>query len=335
MMYAVLLPVMLGAASLGVETLRVMRAKMQLQNALDAAALAAGHARFQGASDQGVQAVVDRFMNANLLGTGIAPSVRVNTGVNTSDAARRVTLDAIATLPGVGMGLSVIRFRIGAHAAAETGLRQIDIALALDSFSRLSSFGPYSSGAAVRNFVNRLTSELARQGQNVLKIVVPPSAADAFVRNEFRHVEWIAEGLSQEDSAREADNSEFDAQSSIANILTTASQSLDQRSSFGTGASKKIIILVASDRSSMTNGNASYPNGEAGDESIIGVCNIIKARDIVIYTIDVAPPTNGFSENLRRCASSQENYFRSPSASSLDRTLASITADSSLLRLAE
>ena len=68
-MFAGLLPVILGGAFLGVEALRLVRAKSQLQQALDAAALAAGQARYEGASAQNIQAVVDRLVAANLSGT--------------------------------------------------------------------------------------------------------------------------------------------------------------------------------------------------------------------------------------------------------------------------
>lgn len=78
-MFAGLLPVILGGAFLGVEALRLVRAKSQLQQALDAAARAAGQAGYEGASAQNIQAVVERLVAANLSGTGLTPSVSIDT----------------------------------------------------------------------------------------------------------------------------------------------------------------------------------------------------------------------------------------------------------------
>lgn len=325
-MYAVLLPVMLGAASLGIDTLRVMRAKTKLQNAVDAAVLAAGHARFEGASNQSVQAVADRLIKANLTGTGISPSVRVSTIDNTGAAAGRVTLDAIATLPGSGMGMRLASFQIGAHAAVEAGAGKIEIVLALDSIDRINAgFGSDAYGTVVKNFAAKLMSDQTAQGGNVLKIVAPPFDDHAFDRSEFRNVEWISTGLSPGNRGLGESGNDSGARPLIADILGAASSALDQGSSSGTRVSKKVIVLVA----------GSEALASIQDENFIGVCDSIKARDISIYTIGAAPQTDVFAANMRECASGPGYYFSSLSASSLGRAFAEIKADSTLLRLAE
>lgn len=128
-MFAGLLPVILGGAFLGVEALRLVRAKSQLQQALDAAALAAGQARYEGASAQNIQAVVDRLVAANLSGTGLTPSV----SINTSAAANKVTLDATLSFPLLTNVFGQNGFSVAAHSAAEASNQRTEVVLVLDT----------------------------------------------------------------------------------------------------------------------------------------------------------------------------------------------------------
>ena len=85
-MFAFLLPVMIIASALGIESMRVLREKTRLQNVLDAAALAASQARFGGATDVSVRAIVDEMVRANLAGSELTtPAVTIRAG-NGADA---------------------------------------------------------------------------------------------------------------------------------------------------------------------------------------------------------------------------------------------------------
>lgn len=171
-MFAGLLPVILGGAFLGVEALRLVRAKSQLQQALDSAALAAGQARYEGASAQNIQAVVDRLVAANLSGTGLTPSV----SIDTSAAANKVTLDATLSFPLLTNVFGQNGFSVAAHSAAEASNQRTEVVLVLDTTLSMRFDGKMDQlKLSAKNFVEKLMLQPDRRSSrpNVAVAVVP------------------------------------------------------------------------------------------------------------------------------------------------------------------
>ena len=171
-MFAALLPVLIGGAFLGVEALRLVRARSQLQQALDAAALAAGQARYEGASAQNIQAVVDRLVAANLSGTGLTPTVTVDT----SAAANKVTLDATLSFPLLTNVFGQNGFSVAAHSASEASNQRTEVVLVLDTTLSMQFDGKMDQlKLSAKNFVQKLMLQPDRRSSrpNVAVAVVP------------------------------------------------------------------------------------------------------------------------------------------------------------------
>lgn len=78
--------------------------------------------------------------------------------------------------------------------------------------------------------------------------------------------------------------------------------------------------------------SSSSAKGEL-DDMLLEVCENAKDQDIIVYTIGFAINSSNVHSLLRRCASSEEKYFNSPTASSLQTAFSAIATDLSNLRL--
>lgn len=196
-MFAFLLPVMIIASALGIESMRVLREKTRLQNALDAAALAAGQARFGGATDVSIRAIVDEMVRANLVGSEIAaPAVTIRTG-NGADA-NRVTLDATASLRRTGIGGSGGAFEIQAHSVAQTSNQRIEVSLVLDTTLSMSFDGKMDQ---LKRSAKAFATKLMRQPDGVtsrpnVSVSVVPFNDYVFLKwtdYKGRNVDWLTD----------------------------------------------------------------------------------------------------------------------------------------------
>ena len=196
-MVAFLLPIMIVASALGIESMRVLREKARLQHALDAAALAAGQARFGGATDESIRAIVDELVKANLAGSELAtPTVTINTGGGT--ATSRMTLDATASLSGVGMGGSSKNFEIGADSVAETSNQKVEVSLVLDTTLSMSFDGKMDQlKLSAKAFASRLMMQPdgVTPRPNVSIAVVPFNDYVFLKTTDYRgkNVDWLTD----------------------------------------------------------------------------------------------------------------------------------------------
>jgi len=70
------------------------------------------------------------------------------------------------------------------------------------------------------------------------------------------------------------------------------------------------------------------------DRNLLTLCRRIKEDGILLYTITFGAST-GSEDLMRRCATSPEHYFRSPSNADLERAFRTIAGELSALRIAE
>ncbi|MEE8438267.1 MAG: hypothetical protein V3S07_01680 [Micropepsaceae bacterium] len=71
------------------------------------------------------------------------------------------------------------------------------------------------------------------------------------------------------------------------------------------------------------------------DDMLLEVCENAIGNDILVYTIGFAINSSNIQSLLSECASEEDNYFNSPSASALESAFGSIATDLSNLRLAK
>ena len=71
------------------------------------------------------------------------------------------------------------------------------------------------------------------------------------------------------------------------------------------------------------------------DDMLLEVCDNAKDNNVLVYTIGFAINSSNIQSLLSECASEEDNYFNSPSASALEAAFGSIATDLSNLRLAK
>ena len=69
------------------------------------------------------------------------------------------------------------------------------------------------------------------------------------------------------------------------------------------------------------------------DDMLLEVCDNAKDNDVLVYTIGFAINSSNVQSLLNDCASEDDNYFNSPSASALQSAFGAIATDLSNLRL--
>lgn len=203
-MTAALLPLLTAGAFLGVEALRLVRARSQLQQALDAAALAAGQARYEGASAQNIQAVVDRMVAANLSGTGLTPTVTIDT----SAATNKVTLDATLSFPRLTNVFGSNNFSIAAHSASEASNQRTEVVLVLDTTLSMQFDGKMDQlKRSAKSFVEKLMLQPDRRSPrpNVFFAVVPFNDYVWLSTRDYgnRSLDWLTDTTDRTETTRQ------------------------------------------------------------------------------------------------------------------------------------
>ena len=165
---------LMPAVAVSVDVARGMSGRNNLQDALDAAALAVAHLP-ANSSQSTITATAQTWLNANMHDGNLGPvtlTVTMGTQQVTLDAASsvRTTLGAIGSFGGTGL------VPVTAHSVVKWGLNHIELALVLDNTGSMADDNKLSSlQSAASSLVDTLSASATQSGDpSALKIGVVP-----------------------------------------------------------------------------------------------------------------------------------------------------------------
>ncbi len=190
--FAVSLVPVLIAAGVGIDMSRAMSSRSNLQDALDATALALAHLP-AGTPQATLNSKATTWINANLHDGNMTTPVITATLTNGQvvlDATSKVktTLTAIAGYQEIP---------ISAHSTVKWGLGKVEVALVLDNTGSMSGTKLTRLKTAARDLVDTLEAQVAGQAADTLKIgLVPFSTAvrlssSSTQLNTYKSASWM------------------------------------------------------------------------------------------------------------------------------------------------
>lgn len=188
MMFALTL-VPLCLASLGaVDLNRAMSAKAELQNALDAAALAA--ARAPSGTEEEMQEIGQKVLDANLQQP---PGLAVGSAVFRPGSGNTVIGSVTATYSSiVGGTLGFGALSIDAEAEVVRANSRLEIAMVLDNTGSMAGSKLSNLKIAAKNFVTTMEQAAARSvEEDPVKISLVPFSQTVRVGDTYRNASWI------------------------------------------------------------------------------------------------------------------------------------------------
>lgn len=191
MIFGVTLIPTLLAIGLAVDTARAYAVKSQLQHALDAAALAVGSS---SGTEAQMQALAQKFFNANFNSNGLATAANVQISVNGDTISASGTATVDATLMSLG-GFDVIQ--IAQQSQVVRAIRGLELAMVLDNTGSMTTS---DNIGALRDAARELTNILfgAQTTHPTLKIALVPYSASV---NPGKVAEGLVSGSAVVDAA--------------------------------------------------------------------------------------------------------------------------------------
>ncbi len=201
MIAAVTAPAVFGAVSLAIEMSSLQRSRVQLQNALDIAALATGKQLAVTTDEDTLRIYARDFFDANLH-ESLEPS-KINFGfafVNEADTGKRIRLSASYDYPrvmGELLGVDDILMNISSEVTA--GNRTIEVAIVMDNSGSMDSYtgGSYDTRLErAKEAATNLTSQLYTLANisnkpDPVMISVVPFAASVNIGPQHRGADWM------------------------------------------------------------------------------------------------------------------------------------------------
>ena len=182
---------LMPAVAVSVDVARGMSGRNNLQDALDAAALAVAHLP-ANASQTTITATAQSWLNANMRDGNLGPvtlTVTMGTQQVTLDAASSIktTLGAVGSFGGMGS------VPVSAHSVVKWGLNHIELALVLDNTGSMADDNKLSSlQSAASSLVDTLSASATQSGDpNALKIGVVPFSDTVSVGSQYQTAAWM------------------------------------------------------------------------------------------------------------------------------------------------
>ncbi|MDP9103742.1 MAG: pilus assembly protein TadG-related protein, partial [Pseudomonadota bacterium] len=179
------------AVAVGVDVARGMSNRNNLQDALDAAALAVAHLP-SNSSQATITATAQAWLNANTRNTSLGP-VTLTTAMGTQqvDLTASSTINTMLGSLGSFGGLS--QLPVTAHSTVKWGLNHIELALVLDNTGSMSQDNKLSSlQSAASSLVDTLSASATQSGDpNALKIGVVPFSDAVNVGATYQNASWM------------------------------------------------------------------------------------------------------------------------------------------------
>ena len=180
---------MILAAGVGIDVSRVVSSRNNLQDALDAAALAVGRMP-QTTPLATLQAQAEYWVKANLADKNIgAVTVKVTTGTGTIDVS------GASSIPPAVVGIMGVQsLPVAGHSAVTWGTSHIELALVLDNTGSMADDNKLDSLVdAATSLVNTLSSSASQSNDtNALKIGVVPFSMTVNIGSTYQGQNWLA-----------------------------------------------------------------------------------------------------------------------------------------------
>ncbi len=180
------------AVAVSVDVARGMSGRNNLQDALDAAALAVAHLP-ANSSQATITATAQSWLNANMRDGNLGVVT-----LSVSMGTQQVTLDATSsiktTLGAVGSFGSMGTLPVSAHSVVKWGLNHIELALVLDNTGSMSQDNKLSSlQTAATSLVDTLSTSATQSGDpNALKIGVVPFSMAVNIGPTYQNSTWMS-----------------------------------------------------------------------------------------------------------------------------------------------
>ncbi|MFP5078611.1 vWA domain-containing protein [Rhizobium sp. YIM 134829] len=347
MMGALLLPMLIGAAGVGIDVTRLVLAKTELQDAVDVAALAAssGLANEVMTVDQAKAVARNNLVIA--MSNAKRSGMTVEEAKDADDVAKNaeITIDTSAT--GVGSGK---KYTIIVSASSRQRLTPLSKMLGLNDVTLSAtgqSVGTTATESALSMFlvldrsgsmgektnitgVNKIQSlKLAVAG--LLTQMTKADPNDTYVRtaavsyngqmdtpSAFTWTEKTTLDYVNALTAKDSTNSSKAMETAFTS-LTNGNEDEAHRIKNGLVPKKFIVFMTDGDNTS-----SSY------DTATKKTCNDARAKNVTVYTVAFMAPAKGKSL-LQSCATSPSHYFPAENANALIAAFASIGRDASQL----
>ena len=192
--FAVSLVPVLIAVGVGIDMSRAMSSRSNLQDALDATALALAHLP-PNTSDAALKAKAQTWLLANLSDANMTTPV-LSISRSTGQVALNATSVVKTTLTAVA-GPKFQEIPIAAHSTVKWGLGKVEVALVLDNTGSMSGIKLSRLKAAAEDLVETLESQVVGQPAGTLKIgLVPFSTAvrlssSTSTLNTYKTATWM------------------------------------------------------------------------------------------------------------------------------------------------
>lgn len=184
MMFAGVLPVMLGAIGMAVDTANLLNVKTQLQNAADVGVLVASR---EGASDGQRKILFDRYLNANVRGNGVSiasSDVTIDAGINHLRVDGHVTANvSLFFLHHLGMQ------QVSVVASTYRSTKSMEVAVVLDNTGSMGQGGINALKKASHALVDAI--EEGRAPNQDVRISLVPFVTAVNIKGEGYNSDWI------------------------------------------------------------------------------------------------------------------------------------------------
>ncbi len=178
--------------AVGVDVARGMSGRNNLQDALDAAALAVAHLP-AGSNQATVTATAQSWLNANLHDSALGP-VTLNVSMATQQVNLSATSTVTTTLGALGSFSGMGTLPIKANSVVKWGLNHIELALVLDNTGSMSQDSKLSNlQSAASSLVDTLSQSASQSGDpNALKVGVVPFSMTVNIGSTYQSASWMS-----------------------------------------------------------------------------------------------------------------------------------------------
>lgn len=184
MMFAGMLPVMLGTVGLAVDTANLLNVKTQLQNAADIGVLVASR---EGATEGQRRNLFDQYLNANVGGNGVSiasTDVEIEAGINHLRVNGYVTANVdLFFLHHVGVK------QVSVVASTFRSTKSMEIAVVLDNTGSMGSGGINALKRASHALVDAV--ETGRAPNQDVRISLVPFVTAVNIKGEGFNSDWV------------------------------------------------------------------------------------------------------------------------------------------------
>ncbi len=184
---------LMPAVAVGVDVARGMTGRNNLQDSLDAAALAVAHLP-AGSSQATITSTAQSWLNANLQNSGSLGPVTLTVTMGTQQVDLNAASTVTTSLGALGSFGGLSQLPVKAHSTVKWGLNHIELAMVLDNTGSMSDDNKLSSlQSAASSLVDTLSASATQSGDpNALKIGVVPFSMTVNVGSTYQTATWMS-----------------------------------------------------------------------------------------------------------------------------------------------